>query len=130
MARKKTVRKKPVPQQPSEENRADERPDLEGPPPQEMTNLPTDEERAFADHLREEAPAETPLLSGGDVDADWEHAGSVGEEAVGGTVATPDQDNVDELNDAMGVPRAPDDEFKPSSEILDARDRYRAEENT
>lgn len=74
-------------------------------------------------------PAETPSLSAGDVDADWKRAGTVGEEGVGGTVATPDQDNVDELGDALGVPRAPDEEFRTSQEILQERDRYRAEED-
>jgi len=78
-------------------------------------------------------PPEPPLprevrLTGGDVDADWQRAGDVGEEAVGGSVATPDQDRVDEIGEALGVPRAPDEEFRPSTEILEGRDRYRAEE--
>jgi hypothetical protein len=68
-----------------------------------------------------------PELSAGDIDANWQRDADVGEEAVGGTVATPDQDVVDEITDAVGVPRAPDEEFRPSSEILDARDRYRWE---
>jgi CBS domain-containing protein len=38
----------------------------------------------------------SPALSGGDVDADWQRAHDSGEEAVGGSVATPDQDVVDE----------------------------------
>jgi len=46
----------------------------------------------------------------------------------GGTVATPDQDVVDDLGDALGVPRAPDEEFRTSTEILEGRDRYRREE--
>jgi uncharacterized protein DUF6335 len=37
-------------------------------------------------------PGAGPRLSGGDVDADWQRAESTGEEAVGGSVATPDQD--------------------------------------
>ena len=43
-----------------------------------------------------------PLLSGGDVDAAWDDLDS-GEEAAGGTVRTPDQDNVDELGEAIGL---------------------------
>jgi hypothetical protein len=43
-------------------------------------------------------------------------------------VATPDQDRVDDLGAALGVPRAPDEEFRPSTEILEGRDRYRREE--
>ena len=72
--------------------------------------------------------ATSPKLSGGDVDADWKRADSVGEEAVGGSVATPDQDRVDDIGDALGVPRAPDDEVRTSGEILEERDRYRWEE--
>jgi hypothetical protein len=70
----------------------------------------------------------SPRLSGGDVDADWQRADSAGEEAVGGSVATPDQDVVDEIGGALGVPRAPDEEVRTSSEILDKRDRKRWEQ--
>jgi Family of unknown function (DUF6335) len=72
--------------------------------------------------------AASPKLSGGDVDADWKRAASAREEAVGGSVATPDQDRVDDIGDALGVPRAPDDEIRTSAEILEERDRYRWEE--
>ena len=51
-------------------------------------------------------------LTGGDVDADWRTAAANGEEAVGGSVATPDQDVVDELGEALGVARAPLEEDK------------------
>src|SRR5262245_7178879 len=44
----------------------------------------------------------TPRLSAGDIDADWERA-DVGDETVGGSVATPDQDVVDEIGDAVGL---------------------------
>src|SRR6185503_4276528 len=37
------------------------------------------------------------LLTGGDVDADWQRAEASGEEAVGGSEPTPDQDVVDEI---------------------------------
>src|SRR5438093_5915840 len=50
----------------------------------------------------------SPTDSGGDVDADWQRAQSSGEEAVGGSVATPDQDIVDELARPLGVERPPD----------------------
>lgn len=65
----------------------------------------------------------TPTLSGGDVDADWQGALSSGEEAVGGSVATPDQDVVDEIGRALGVEQEPDAELHTSAEILDARTR-------
>jgi len=97
--------------------------ELQGPPALETIGVPgieypLEDERA-------KYTATGPELSGGDLDADWPRDADVGEEAVGGTVATPDQDVVDEIGDAVGVPRAPDDEFRPSSEILDGRDRDR-----
>ena len=67
----------------------------------------------------------SPTDSGGDVDADWQRAQSSGEEAVGGSVATPDQDVVDELARPLGVERSPDAEVITSDEILSARDRRR-----
>jgi hypothetical protein len=65
----------------------------------------------------------SPLLSGGDVDADWQRAMSSGEEGVGGSVATPDQDIVDEIGRALGVEQDADAEVHTSEEILEARDR-------
>jgi hypothetical protein len=100
---------------------------LAGPPARETVSQPSDRERAAEAELREHTSA-SPALSGGDVDADWQRADSVGEEAAGGTVATPDQDIVDDLGKALGVPRAPDEAFRPSGEILDARDRRRVEQ--
>ncbi|MFB2937922.1 DUF6335 family protein [Aerosakkonemataceae cyanobacterium BLCC-F154] len=70
--------------------------------------------------------ATSPELSGGDVDAAWEQADSVGEEAVGGTVATPDQDIVDELGAAVGL-EMNDRAFLRTTEILDQRDDRRWE---
>jgi hypothetical protein len=64
-------------------------------------------------------PGLGPTLAGGDLDADWPRAAGVGEEAPGGT---------DAAGEALGVPRAPDDEFRTSAEILEGRDRYRREE--
>ena len=55
-------------------------------------------ETALAEHH-----ATSPELSGGDLDADWEDANTTGEETVGGTTPTPDQDNVDELGEALGL---------------------------
>ncbi len=70
-------------------------------------------------------PETGPRLTGGDLDADWVRAESSGEEAVGGSEATPDQDVVDELGRALGVEQASDAEFVPSEEILRRRDRLR-----
>lgn len=67
----------------------------------------------------------SPRLSGGDVDADWRNAAAAGDEAVGGSTATPDQDVVDELGEALGVAQAADAEVQTSAEILAERDRDR-----
>jgi hypothetical protein len=64
-------------------------------------------------------------LTGGDVDADWMRAETSGEEAVGGSVATPDQDVVDEIGRALGVEQDDEAEFRTTDEILHARDRFR-----
>jgi hypothetical protein len=69
-------------------------------------------------------PETSPALSGGDVDADWRRAEASGEETVGGSVATPDQDVVDELGHALGVEQESDAEVHTSDEILRARDRH------
>jgi hypothetical protein len=65
----------------------------------------------------------TPAMSGGDVDADWQGAQSTGEEAVGGSVPTPDQDVVDEIGRALGVEQGSEEEVRTSGEILGARRR-------
>jgi Family of unknown function (DUF6335) len=66
-----------------------------------------------------------PRLSAGDVDADWKRAESTGEETVGGSVATPDQDIVDEIGRALGVEHDADAPVHTSDEILRTRDRLR-----
>lgn len=67
----------------------------------------------------------SPRLTGGDVDADWQAASSSGEEAIGGSVSTPDQDVVDEIGRALGVEQEADAPVRTSDEILRARDRLR-----
>jgi uncharacterized protein DUF6335 len=66
-----------------------------------------------------------PRLTGGDLDADWKSAWDAGDEAVGGSTAVPDQDVVDELGEALGIPQDSDAEVRTSAEILDERDRHR-----
>ncbi|MEW6268584.1 MAG: DUF6335 family protein [Thermodesulfobacteriota bacterium] len=65
------------------------------------------------------------VLAGGDVDAAEAEAGS-GEEAVGGSTPTPDQDNVDELGRALGVTYE-DDEPLRGEEKISKRDDDRWE---
>ena len=93
---------------------------MQGPPAAETILIRSDAEAREEMELPDRA-----RLTGGDVDADWQRAGDVGEEAVGGSVATPDQDRVDDLGRALGVPRAPDEEVRSSTEILEGRDRTR-----
>ena len=118
-------RKKPVRKRSPGKRRNDDA--LLGPPARETVWTRTDQERAAEQELRAYTSS-SPALTGGDLDADWRRADSVGEEAPGGTVATPDQDVVDDLGRALGVPRAPDEPFRASSEILESRDRHRAEQ--
>lgn len=69
-----------------------------------------------------------PALSGGDVDAAWEDSTVAGEESVGGSAPTPDQDNVDDLGEAAGI-RYRDDEPLDSDRKILERDRGRWELN-
>jgi hypothetical protein len=69
----------------------------------------------------------SPVLTGGDVDADWRRAASTGEEAVGGSVATPDQDRVDDIGRALGVERSSTAPVVTSDEVLRDRDQRRWE---
>ena len=68
----------------------------------------------------------SPALTAGDVDADWESAEAVGDEAPGGDNPTPDQDVVDDIGRALGVEYEDDEELQGGAEIAD-RDRNRWE---
>src|SRR5687767_12375092 len=68
----------------------------------------------------------SPALTSGDVDADWESAETVGDEAPGGDNPTPDQDVVDDIGRALGVEYEDDEELQGGAEIAD-RDRNRWE---
>ena len=74
---------------------------------------------------RPKEKARTPTLTGGDVDAGWEYA-DVGEETVGGSNPTPDQDIVDVLGEAVGVTYQDNEPLK-FDEKLEKRDRARWE---
>ena len=67
-----------------------------------------------------------PAITAGDVDADWESAETVGDEAPGGDNPTPDQDVVDDIGRALGVEYDDDEELQGGAEIAD-RDRHRWE---
>ena len=68
----------------------------------------------------------SPAITGGDIDADWESAYSVGDEAPGGDNPTPDQDIVDDIGKALGVQYEDNEELKASDKIAE-RDRKRWE---
>lgn len=67
-----------------------------------------------------------PAMTGGDVDANWEDAETVGDEAPGGDSPTPDQDIVDEIGKALGVEYDDDEELQGGNELTE-RDRHRWE---
>ena len=68
----------------------------------------------------------SPALTGGDVDADWESAYSVGDEAPGGDNPTPDQDIVDDIGRAVGVEYQDNEELKGADKVA-KRDKNRWE---
>ena len=68
----------------------------------------------------------SPALTGGDVDADWESAYSVGDEAPGGDNPTPDQSVVDDIGAAVGVEYDDNEELEGAEKIVE-RDRHRWE---
>ena len=68
----------------------------------------------------------SPAITGGDIDADWESAYTVGDEAPGGDNPTPDQDIVDDIGKAIGVQYEDNEELKGEKKITD-RDRKRWE---
>jgi len=75
---------------------------------------------------RRDHPEVSPDLTAGDVDADWEDAYSVGDEAPGGDNPTPDQDRVDDIGKALGVQYEDNEELKAADKISQ-RDRHRWE---
>ena len=82
--------------------------------------------RAEMRQARREHTESSPALTGGDVDADWEDAYAVGDEAPGGDNPTPDQDRVDDIGRALGIEYADNEELKGADKISD-RDKHRWE---
>lgn len=75
--------------------------------------------------LREHT-SQSPNLSGDDIDAAWDRSDQAGEESVGGSAPTPDQDIVEELGEAMGI-QYEDSEPLNTEEKLRQRDENRWE---
>lgn len=82
--------------------------------------------RAALGRARQAHTETSPAMTGGDVDADWEDAYAVGDEAPGGDNPTPDQDRVDDIGRALGIEYADNEELKGADKIAD-RDRHRWE---
>ena len=79
----------------------------------------------LASSLREHTST-SPAMTAGDVDADWESAETVGDEAPGGDNPTPDQDVVDDIGHALGIEYDDDEELKGGDELIE-RDKKRWE---
>jgi hypothetical protein len=83
--------------------------------------------RKFVEREFERRHSVSPELTAGDVDARWQEAEDSGAETPGGHVATPDQDNVDEIGRAVGMEFQDNQELSAPGEILSRRDRHRWE---
>ena len=77
-------------------------------------------------HRLAEHTESDPSLTAGDVDAKWEDAYAVGDEAPGGDNPTPDQDRVDDIGHALGIEYQDAEELKSSDKIT-KRDQHRWE---
>ncbi len=75
----------------------------------------------------EQYHAVNPEITAGVLDAEWQEAEDSGAETPGGHVASPDQDNVDEIGRAVGMRFQDNQELRTHDEILSRRDRRRWE---
>jgi hypothetical protein len=82
--------------------------------------------RKALDRSLQEHSGMTPAITGGDVDADWENAYFSGDEAPGGDNLTPDQENVEEMGEALGLSYDDNEELKGSDKVIE-RDKHRWE---
>lgn len=85
--------------------------------------------RSGHDELRQELRQHTeasPAMTAGDVDAKWQDAYALGDEAPGGDNMTPDQDRVDDIGKALGIEYADDEELLGGEELVE-RDEHRWE---
>lgn len=132
-SRAATKTKTPAPRRPNLDRQRRTVAETERPSPTPPSSLNMDRSASsarsgraeMAERLREHTST-GPALTGGDVDADWESAESVGDEAPGGDNPTPDQDVVDDIGKALGVQYDDDEELQGGDEIVE-RDRKRWE---
>jgi hypothetical protein len=118
--------------QPGRES-TDRTPDEEAPSPAVPSSLDMDRRpsaarsgRAGLQERYREHHETGPGLTAGDVDADWQSAYSVGDEAPGGDNPTPGQTVVEDVGRALGVEYADGEELK-AAEKIETRDRHRWE---
>lgn len=69
----------------------------------------------------------SPDLSAGDLDASWQYGNAAGEETVGGSAATPEQNIVENLGKAAGL-TYDDDEPLATGEKIEQRDKHRLDD--
>jgi hypothetical protein len=69
----------------------------------------------------------SPEFAAGDSEERWQEAEDSGAETPGGHVATPDQDNVDEIGRAVGMEFQDNQELSAPGEVISKRDRRRWE---
>jgi hypothetical protein len=72
-------------------------------------------------------PLESPEIAADDIDAAWDYS-AVGEELPGGSVATPDQDVVDDIGEAVGLTYEDDEPLNGAAKVKE-RDEDRWELN-
>jgi hypothetical protein len=96
----------------------------------ERQGLATGGRQKLEEKLNEYNSSMDPTLSGGDIDAAWEDSVQAGEESIGGTAPTPDQDVVDEIGEAAGLTYRDDEPLDSDKKVLDRdRDPASADDN-
>lgn len=99
-------------------------PDIEEFMEEEIARAPKDSNH-LAQRLRNNTAA-SPMDAGGDIDASWEDVNDSGTESVAGDNPTPDQSDVEENANAIGV-NFEDNQELDIYEQLERRDRDRFE---
>jgi hypothetical protein len=79
----------------------------------------------LAERLRENNGTD-PSLSGGDIDARWDMAESQGDETASGSMPTPEQNDVQEIGEAIGITYQDNEELRVGEKERD-RDKRRWE---
>src|SRR5215210_2547685 len=104
-------------------------PDIEEFMEEEISRAPKDPD-LLAQRLRNNT-ASSPKDAGGDIDASWEDVNDSGTETISGDNPTPDQSNVEENANAVGVNFEDNEEldFLDKIERRD-RDRYELDERS